>query len=159
MARTPPPAKFAQLEYEHVGGVVECAARFFEESEFSQFAVFSPTNMRDTLDHGLSLNILRGFVLLTGTSGAVAGFFIYAMEESYTERPVAQQWLFYVAPELRGTPAGRRLLALAEGDARDHGATVMFAGATAGIPAVAKTLPNLLIRAGYEPGFVARKVL
>ena len=148
---------FRELEFEDLPRMVELAQRFFDESEFKDFATFSPESILLTFEAALSNP--RFATIVFAPDGVVEGFSAFQFESSYTVEPLALGYLFYVSPEHRRGPAGRLLLDLSVNYAKQYGAVAFYNGAMAGIDSVSNTLPNLYRKMGFEPLFWGRKIL
>lgn len=153
-----PTVVFRDATADDIPELVAGGRRFFAESEFTEFAEFSPENYEKHLRVLMDLPTYR-FILFT-VDGKIEGMLSYALDVFYTSKPIALMGLFYVTPEHRRSPAGRLLLDLAIKRAKEDGATVFYAGSQAGIQSVAKTMPNLFRKFGFEEtAFWGRKIL
>jgi GNAT superfamily N-acetyltransferase len=130
---------------------------FFNESEFPSFSTFSREKFADTLK--LFVGDPDNVMLVFAPGGTVQGFIGFGIAAQYTEEPLALGWLLYVTPKFRKTPAGRILMTLADDYAREAGCCAFYMGCMAGIDSVAKSMPNMLTKLGYEPLFWGRKIL
>lgn len=149
--------RFRDFVEADVEEIVLLGDRFFAESEFPDFATFSPERFAGSLREIVHSPSLDGFVFEIG--GRIEGFCFYQLDVAYTEEPIALLWLIYVTPEYRRSPVGRELLSIAEDHARACGAVVFYAGAMAGITSANRTLKNMYLKAGYDELFWGRKLL
>lgn len=102
-------------------------------------------NMRSTLHYGLGRIILLRDTL-TRVPAAVA---VVLYEDDWTVEKQAFLKVLFVAPPLRGTDTGRKLLRIAEDAARGDGAVVMWSNAPTFAPGHGRPFFNLLTRAGH----------
>lgn len=159
MLDTSPTTKFREATEADIPRLVELGAEFFAESEFPQFAEYSPGNFEHTLKIFVESPSERLYVFAP-EGRQIEGFIAYSYSALYTVAPLAMLFLFYVSPKYRKGPAGRLLVNLAVKDARLSGATAFYAGAMAGIKGTRKTLANLYRRMGFdELDFWGRMVL
>jgi len=148
---------FRLMVEDDLSRMVQLAHQFFDESELAEFATFSPENIHATF-HGTLAN--PNFqVIVFAPEGQVEGFIAFMLEASYTYEPLALGYLFYVSPRYRRSPAGRQLQELAILYAKECGACAFYNGVMAGIDGVAKSLPNLYTKLGFEPLWWGRLIL
>lgn len=134
--------------------------QFFAESEFGTFTEFDRHRLADLLASPVVKN--QELIVLIGThDGDLVGMLMFSVTRLYTKDPLAQLFLFYVARRRRLSPLGRALLRAAESVAKEMGAVVFYAGATANVsPEVDGRLMNMLDKEGYHRlGGVSRKIL
>lgn len=154
---TIPEVNFRTLEAADLDSVMELSQQFFDESELGDFSTYNPEGCRATFE--LTLTSPAFECLIFSDQGRVEGFITWFMESSYTKEPLALGHLLYVTPQYRRSPVGKILLETAENMARDYGCCAFYQGAMAGIDGVAKTLPNMLRKNGYDELFWGRKIL
>ena len=140
-----------------ISELVELGDTFFAESEFSEFATYSPKNFHMVLTEAVHSPSVNGIVF--EDKGKIRGYLFYQLDMSYTTKPIALMWLFYVVPEYRKSPVGRSLLDLAESHAEAQGAVAFYGGSMSGIPSIKGSLKNLYTKAGYEEMYWGRKIL
>ena len=152
------PVYFRFGEEKDIPRLLELAEQFFNESEMSEFSTFSAENIERTIRNFFAHPDFV-FLVFLPDGEEIHGFSAFMMEASYTEELVALGWLFYVTPEYRKTPAGRSLLALSVDYAEQAGCCAFYNGVMAGIDGVAKTMPNMYMKQGFEPLWWGRRVL
>ncbi len=148
---------FRDIEMGDIDALVDIAREFFEESELPSFATFAPENIRLALEVTIQSPAMVGIVFTLDDK--VEAFLTFVMDTAYTKEPMAMGHLFFVRPAHRHSPLGRQMMEMAEDIASDYGCVVFYQGVMAGIESVAKTMPNMLVKSGYEPLWWGRKVL
>ena len=149
---------FREATLADVPALIALGEHFFDESDFGTFTSYDPKAFEATLA-SLIVNP-SGRIFLFAPDDAIRGFIAFSLDKAYTTDLVALLFLFYVAPDYRGTPAGRLLLALAVDAAAEEGAKAFWAGAMAGIPGVSGSLANLYRKMGFQDmDFWGRKLL
>ena len=110
-----------------VGRVIrEIGCDFFDESGFARFAEFDPERWEETCKRRIRAGSTP-FIVAELQNSDIIGFVSYALEHSFTTRPIACLWMFYVYPAWRGTPVARALLTSAIDVARGDEACAFFA--------------------------------
>jgi GNAT superfamily N-acetyltransferase len=135
--------------------LIELYLRFYDEAIYQDFLEFDPARARATILNGIVTDTRPHIV--AEFDGRIEGFISYIFDHTFSVRPCQVLMEFYVAPELRLSPIGRALLAMAvqEGKAADAGA--FHAPVASGMRA-ARSLANLFEKAGFHPmGFIMRK--
>jgi L-amino acid N-acyltransferase YncA len=126
----------------------EIGAAFFAESGFAAFAEFDPC--RWLLNATAQITKGSPFVIAERSDGEILGFASYTLEQSFTKRPIACLWMFYIYPAWRGTQVARALLFsildLAKHDECCAFFATIFPGNRGG-----KALCNLFRTAGFGP--------
>lgn len=151
------PEVFREMEERDFPRLEELARDFFHESELAGFATFSPDNLAATLRNMHDNPDL--VMLVFAPDDLIQGFIAFQLESSYTVEPLALGYLFYVTPAFRRSPAGRVLQEIAVSYAKMRGACAFYNGVMAGIDGVAKSLPNLYQKLGFEPLWWGRLIL
>lgn len=115
-----------------IPALIELGAGFHAESRFRALP-YDRTMVRTRFEEALA-HPERYFAAVADEEGVpVALLAGYLTELHFTPVRVAMDACFYVRPDRRGTPAARRLLALFETFAGEHGASFVLLGVTSGI--------------------------
>lgn len=116
--------------------------RYFKESSFGGF----------TFDPLAYLKGLKDAVWLVATHrDVIVGFISFFVTRQFTRETIGAMYLFYVAPEFRGTKTGRMLLENLDMAAKEYNIARMCVGSAAGISGkVDKVLENMFRRRGYN---------
>ena len=154
---SPDAPRFREFLPFDISEMIRLGDTFFAESEFSEFATYSPQNFHMVLTEAVHSPSVNGIVF--EDKGKIRGYLFYQLDMSYTTKPIALMWLFYVVPEYRRSPVGRSLLDLAESHAKAQGAVAFYGGSMSGIPSIKGSLKNLFAKAGYEELYWGRKIL
>lgn len=148
---------FRFLEERDIPSLVALGQAFFEESEFPTFSTFDPEAFEATMRRSLGCPTFQTVVFVP--DGPVQGFLSFQLEAPYTKEPLALGFLFYVSPAYRKGPVGRILQEVAIISAKGCGAVAFYNGVMAGIDGVAKSMPNLYRKFGFEDLWWGRKIL
>ena len=138
---------FRLCKPEDVGLLVDRHGQaFFTEAGFGEFSSFDPERARAKIARQVEFGISP--FILADLNGETIGFASYLLEHTFTDRPIGMLWMFYVAPEHRGTSVSRLLLWYLVDLARGDGACAFFAVVAPTSPA-ARLLCNLFRRGGF----------
>lgn len=140
-----------------INTIVEMSERYFAESDHGDFMEFSANKVRQRCRLSLEVESIKFFVY--APFDTVRGFSHLALSDYYSKEPVGTILTLYLEPEYRKGPAAKLLLDQTEEAAKEMGCTAMYFGAHAGIEKYKKTLPNRMMKRGYDPLWSGRKLL
>lgn len=132
--------------------------RFYEEAVYKDFIEWDDERATNTIEDRVTRHLRPHIV--AEVEGQMVGFIAWELDHSFSKKPVAILYEFYVTPEHRKSAIGRFLWRLASWVMKDSGACAVHVPVASGMKEAATTMKNMLVREGLEEfGYILRKGL
>lgn len=152
-------ASFRYASPDDLDRLVPVYERFYEEAIYKDYIDWDRERATQTIDHGIR-NHVRPHILAV-VDGEIVGFICWQLDHSFSVKPVAVMFEFYVVPEHRRSAIGKFLLRLMCWVVKDDGACAVHAPVASGMDAT-RSLFNMFVKEGFEGmgvSFIARRKL
>jgi GNAT superfamily N-acetyltransferase len=132
--------------------------RFYAEAVYKDFIEWDDARATSTVEARVKHHVRPHILAIV--DGEMVGFICWELDHSFSVKPVAVLFEFYVQPEHRRSAIGRFLMRIALWVAKDDGACAFHAPIASGMRETAGTMRNMLVKEGLEDlGYIMRKKL
>lgn len=149
--------EFRYAKVDDLDALMAVYERFYDEAVYKDYITWDHARARKTIEWRMEQRIRPHIIAVDGADKTLIGFISWELDHTFSVRPVAILFEFYVVPEFRKGAIGRYLLHLAKREMKADGACAFHAPVASGMKDTQR-LKNLLLKAGMsELGFIMRQ--